>query len=212
MRNRIVNDKLEKIARIFIKDTIPKVQKVLKEQEPLVVKIKDHKGKKWEAKKEVTVKKVEKKESSPTESTMLECKGTNPDLQFSAPIDMFSILSQMTIKVPLSQMFRIKEHKSKAIEWISGVRQHIDVVPRKVVDEKVKLIPRINEPECIIFQIPPRYLDSAMTSVVEDIDPFMLSLIASGITLKNCTIDSGASNTIMPFKVIEALGLEVDTK
>ena len=142
---------------IFIKDTVPKVQKVLKEQEPLVVKIKDQKGKKWEAKKEVIVKKVERKEkSSPAKSTMLECKGTNPDLQFFAPIDMFTMLSQMTIKVPLSEMFRIKEHKSKATEWISGVRKHIDVVPRKVVDEKVKLIPRIKEPEGIVSQIPPR--------------------------------------------------------
>ena len=51
-----------------------------------------------------------------------------------------------------------------------------------------------------------------MTSVVEDIDPFMLSLIVSGKTLKNCMIDSRASNTVMPFKVMEALSLEVDTK
>ena len=51
-----------------------------------------------------------------------------------------------------------------------------------------------------------------MTSVVKDIEPFMLSLIVNGKTLKNCMIDSGASNTIMPFKVMESLGLEVDTK
>ena len=86
------------------------------------------------------------------------------------------------------------------------------MVQRKVVDEKVKPIPRIKEPKSIVSQIPSRYLDSAMTLVVEDIDPFMLSLIVSGKTLKNCMIDSGASNTIMPFKVMEALGLEVDTK
>ena len=81
LRNITTNDKPEKTAGIFIKDTMPKVQKVLKEQEPLVVKIKDQKGKKWEAKKELIVKKVERKEkSSPTESTMLECKDTNPNL------------------------------------------------------------------------------------------------------------------------------------
>ena len=122
------------------------------------------------------------------------------------------MLSQMTVKVPLSEMFRIKEHKNKAIEWISGVRKHIDVVPRKVVDEKVKLIPRIKEPKGIVSQIPPTYLDSAMTSIVEDIDPFMLNLIVIGKTLKNYMINSGASNTIMPFKVMESLDLEVDTK
>ena len=51
-----------------------------------------------------------------------------------------------------------------------------------------------------------------MTSVVEDIDPFMLSLVVNGKPLKNCTIDSGASNTVIPFKVMESLGLKVDTK
>ena len=53
-------------------------------------------------------------------------------------------------------------------------------MPRKVLDEKVKPIPKIKEPEGIVSQIAPRYLDNAMTSVVEDIDPFMLSLIVNG--------------------------------
>ena len=139
-------------------------------------------------------------------------KGTNLDLQLSTPIDMFTMLSQMTIKVPLLEIFRIKEHKSKAIEWISGVGKHTDAMPKKVVDEKVKPIPKIKEPKGIVSQIPPRYLDNAMTSVVEDIDPFMLSLIVNGKTLKNCMIDLGASNTVMPFEVMESLNLEVDTK
>ena len=151
MRNRTINDKTEKAIGIFIKDIVPKVQEALKEQEPLVVKIKDQKGKKWEAKKELTVKKVEKREeSSLVESTMLESKGTNSDLHFSAPVDIFTMLSQMTVKVPLSEMFRIKEHKSKAIEWISGVGKHIDAIPRRIVDEKVKPIPKTKEPEGII--------------------------------------------------------------
>ena len=51
-----------------------------------------------------------------------------------------------------------------------------------------------------------------MTSVVEDIDPFLLSLVVNGKTLKNCMIDLGASNTVMPMKVMESLGLKVDTK
>ena len=64
LRNRTVNNKPEKITGIFIKDTPPKVSKLLKEQEPLVVKIKDQKDKKWEAKKEVTIRKTTKREES----------------------------------------------------------------------------------------------------------------------------------------------------
>ena len=56
------------------------------------------------------------------------------------------------------------------------------------------------------------FLDDSSVAYIEDIDPFFLSLIIKGKTLKNCMIDSGASNTIMPFKVMEALGLKVDTK
>ena len=66
----------------------------MKELEPLVVKINDQKGKKWEAKKDVVVKKVDKKEElSPVESPMPENKGTTLDLQLSTPIDMFTMLS-----------------------------------------------------------------------------------------------------------------------
>ena len=56
------------------------------------------------------------------------------------------------------------------------------------------------------------FLDDSSVAFIEDINPFFLSLIIKGKTLKNCMIDSGTSNTIMPFKVMEALGLKVDTK
>ena len=56
------------------------------------------------------------------------------------------------------------------------------------------------------------FLDDSLVAYIEDIDPFFLNLIIKGKTLKNCMIDSRASNTIMPFKVMEALGLKVDTK
>ena len=60
---------------------------------------------------------------------------------------MFTMLSQMNVKVPLSEIFRIKEHKSKAIEWISGVGKHIDAIPRKIINENFKPMPKIKEPE-----------------------------------------------------------------
>ena len=89
----------------------------MKEIEPLVVKIKDQKNKKWEEKKYVLVKKIEKKEESHTVKVVVskvdkiaedsalqisENKGTSHDLQLYTTIEMFTMLSQMTIKVPLS--------------------------------------------------------------------------------------------------------------
>ena len=83
---------------------------------------------------------------------------------------------------------------------------------KRVMNEKVKNTPKSKEYEGVVSQIPPMYLDSAMTSYVEDVDPFFLSLIINGKNLKNYMIDSGASNTMMFAKIMESLGLKVDTK
>lgn len=56
------------------------------------------------------------------------------------------------------------------------------------------------------------YLDYSSTIYIENIDPFFLSLIINGKTLKNCMIYLGASTTVIPFMIIEALGLKLDTK
>lgn len=61
-------------------------------------------------------------------------------------------------------------------------------------------------------QIPQMYLDNSSVAYIENIDPFFLSLIINGKILKNCMIDLGASNIFMPFRIMEALGLKVDTK
>ena len=46
---------------------------------------------------------------------------------------------------------------------------------------------------------------------MENVEPFFLSIIVNGKTLKNCTIDSSASSIVMPFKIMKELGLKVDT-
>ena len=51
--------------------------------------------------------------------------------------------------------------------------------------EKAKSKPKSKESEGVVSQIPPMYLDSIMTSYVEDIGPFYLSLIVNGKTLEN---------------------------
>ena len=58
------------------------------------------------------------------------------DVPPSIPIDMFSFLSQMTIKVPLSEMFKIEEHKNRALAWIKGVGKKSDMVSKNLIDEK----------------------------------------------------------------------------
>ena len=44
-----------------------------------------------------------------------------------------------------------------------------------------------------------------------NVEPFFLSILVNGKTLKNCMIDSGASSTVMPFEIMKKLGLKVDT-
>ena len=39
----------------------------------------------------------------------------------SNPNDMISMLSQITIKDPLFKLFRIEEHKRKALSWLEGI-------------------------------------------------------------------------------------------
>ena len=40
------------------------------------------------------------------------------------PIDMVSMLSQITVKVPLVEIFRIEEHKRKALSWFGGIKDN----------------------------------------------------------------------------------------
>lgn len=51
-------------------------------------------------------------------------------------MDMYAILSQMTVKVPLSELFKIAEHKNGAMAWINEVGLKNDEGSRKLVDDK----------------------------------------------------------------------------
>lgn len=46
------------------------------------------------------------------------------DVPTGSTIDMMSVLSQITIKVPLSRLLRILEHKNKAIAWVGGEKKN----------------------------------------------------------------------------------------
>ena len=60
-------------------------------------------------------------------------------------------------------------------------------------------------------QIPQIFLDNSINQCLGNVEPFFLSILVNGKTLKNCMIDSGASSTIMPFEIMKELGLKVDT-
>lgn len=63
----------------------------------------------------------------------------------------------------------------------------------------------------MVSQIPPMYLYNSVNASLENIDQFFLSIIVNRMIVKTYMNDLGASNTIMPFKIMERLGLKVDT-
>ena len=55
------------------------------------------------------------------------------------------------------------------------------------------------------------FLGSSVNECLGNVEPFFLSILVNGKTLKNFMIDSSASNTIMAFEIMKGLGLKVDT-
>ena len=87
----------------------------------------------------------------------------------SNPIDMISMLSQITIKVPLSKLFRIDEHKRKALSWLEGIGNDSSVFETSPIQPLL-----IVEENKIISQTPQIFLDDSSIAYIEDIDPFFL--------------------------------------
>ena len=55
------------------------------------------------------------------------------------------------------------------------------------------------------------FLDNSVNECLGNVEPFFLSILVNGKTLKNYMIDSSASSTVMPFEIMKELGLKVDT-
>lgn len=55
------------------------------------------------------------------------------------------------------------------------------------------------------------YLDDLVNQCLGSVDPFFLSIVVNGKTLKNYMIDSRASNIVIPIEVMKQLGMKVDT-
>lgn len=137
LRNTIVNNEIGKTFGIFIKDITHKMKDEDKKASVETVKVKDVKTKKWEPKKKVKfqVNEIEKEiveekgsRSDNSKQIVILAASKAPTLgmivqtTMSEPIDMISMLSQITVKVPFSKLFRIEEHKSKVLSWLGGIR------------------------------------------------------------------------------------------
>ena len=55
------------------------------------------------------------------------------------------------------------------------------------------------------------FLDNSINEYLGSVKPFLLSILVNGKSIKNCMIDSRASNPIMPFEVIKQLGWNIGT-
>ena len=62
----------------------------------------------------------------------------------NSSIDMLFVLSQLIVKVPLSELLRIPEHRKKAIAWVGGVDEKVKYdcneshTPREGSEERMK--------------------------------------------------------------------------
>ena len=78
------------------------------------------------------------------------------------PIDMISMLSQITINVPLSELFKIEEHKNKALSWLGGIANNNITVDQAMSQQT----PLVIEDSGIISQIPQIFLDDSSVAFI----------------------------------------------
>ncbi len=80
----------------------------------------------------------------------------------SDTIDMISMLSQITIKVPLSKLFIIEEHKSKALSWLGGIGNNNNNIEQNATQQT----PLVIEDSGIMSQIPQMFLDDSLVAYI----------------------------------------------
>ena len=139
MRNRVVEGTPPKSSSIFIKENIEKVSHDNKKIFPEIPKIKEKKSKRWELKKRVhfqneevgKVTILEKVANSDlvkkkVSSTILTPSPLDINMKNIAydPIDIILVLSQIIVKVPLVEIFKIEENKRKALSWLGGIQDN----------------------------------------------------------------------------------------
>lgn len=119
LRNRVVNAAPVKPAGLFMKDTPAKGTNEVQKNVPELPKAKENSTKKWEPKKKVHFQEIEttktfipNDDSKPESNKQKESHVPQPHIKVVKsmsydPVDMVSLLSQINVKVPFSEMFRI---------------------------------------------------------------------------------------------------------
>lgn len=135
-----------------------KVNDKHKKDTPKIANVKDKKNKNWEPKKKVQFQGVETIKENVQEKKldfntikikevsfiqMPSAIGNSTKPTIYDPIDMISMLSQITIEFPLSEMFRIEEHKNKALSWLGGIRNSNVITQEPTIIQQTPII--INE-------------------------------------------------------------------
>ena len=67
-----------------------------------------------------------------------ETKVMSLDVPTMSQIDILSVLSHITVKVPLLELLRILEHRDKAIAWIGGVNDELKLSVIQIKPLRVK--------------------------------------------------------------------------
>lgn len=83
---------------------------------------------------------------------------------------MISMLSQIIVKVSLSELFRIEEHKRKSWSWLGGIRDTSNFVKPDVIQQT----PLVVEDSDIVSQIPQIFLDDHQWHIKKILTHFFL--------------------------------------
>ena len=197
-RSMVQGKERNKVAIIFIKGTDHKKGEIVKPKESPTVKVK-FANNKWEPRKGRNPEDIESSNNiSKKRDGKIPQNVTEPDKSHHNPlntlgkhdekgnvnkdnlsdssIDMFTILSQINIKVPLFELLRIPEHQDKAIAWLGSTDVKVtqecneNHVPKEVKKEKVKE----QETKVVVSQIPHMFLDNSVNECLRNVEPFFL--------------------------------------
>ncbi|KAH9295238.1 hypothetical protein KI387_038826 [Taxus chinensis] len=134
----------------------------------------------------------------------------NTALPKYVPCDIAQILSQIKISVPIVELLRIPEHRSRAFKYL-GFREEKVTQGRNV--ETPPTISELKKPQVLEEpgEPPEVYLGTSLVESQLNVDPFFTTLIIKDRLLHNCMFDSRASCNVMPLEVMNELNIKVTT-
>lgn len=226
LRNRVVSGILGHQGGIFIKENNVDSKGVKKDNKKGETKPKENKEIKIWAKKgskpkfvveviqlELKAKELKsiKKKVEKQVDIIVPQEMVLPKIPGYSPIHMFQVLSQIWVIVLVLEMMRIDGHKHKTMVFINSIprgnKKGMEVDVPKIIESRAKF----SEVGTSVNENLEIYLATTITANPNLLNPFLLSLIMDGKVLRNCMIDSCTSNNVMPIKIMEGMGLKVDS-